>query len=149
MTDEQVIKALECCFSNKSCKECPLDTNDTDISCLRTIRKEATRLCLRQKAEIIEAQRKIASCNAKFEALQEVKEQLEKDVFNSEMNLEHITYEYELLKQEKTVVKDEAIKEFAERLKEKSRRYPYYEYGLISAVPIEDIDNLVKEMVGE
>lgn len=37
------------------------------------------------------------------EVLQEAKEQLEKDVFNSEMNLEHVTYEYELLKQEKAV----------------------------------------------
>ena len=46
-------------------------------------------------------------------------------------------------------IRDEAIKEFAERLKEKSQRYPYYEYGLIKAVPIDDIDNLAKEMVGE
>ena len=45
--------------------------------------------------------------------------------------------------------KSEAIKEFAERLKKKSQTYPYYEYGLIKAVPTEDIDNLVKEMVGD
>ena len=43
----------------------------------------------------------------------------------------------------------EAIKEFAERLKEKSQRYPYYKYGLIKAVPIDDIDNFAKEMVGD
>ena len=43
----------------------------------------------------------------------------------------------------------EAIKEFVKRLKEKSQRYPYYQYGLVRAVPIDEIDNAVKEMVGE
>lgn len=42
----------------------------------------------------------------------------------------------------------EAIKEFADRLKEKASPYPYYQYGLIDAVSVEDIANLVK-MVGE
>ncbi len=46
-------------------------------------------------------------------------------------------------------VTSEAIKEFAERLKEKASPYPYYQYGLIDAVSVEDIDNLAKEMVGE
>lgn len=43
----------------------------------------------------------------------------------------------------------EAIKEFAERLKEKAAKYPYYQYGLIDAVSVEKIDSLIKEMAGE
>ncbi len=66
----------------------------------------------KQKAEIERLQHEILSCNTKIKVLQEVKEQLEKDVFNAEMNCDSITYEYELLKQEKTAVKSEAIKEF-------------------------------------
>lgn len=61
MTDEQIIKALECCFSNKSCEGCPLDTNDADSSCLRIIRNEAVHLCLRQQAEIERLQSLCAS----------------------------------------------------------------------------------------
>lgn len=163
LTDEQIIKALECCVKSTSRNDCEkmncpackefgcyyMDISDRDDSyeaLVEGLGKTALDLIKRkdkvnklsakeivdlkikveqQKAEIIELQRKIASCNAKFEALQEVKEQLEKDVFNSEMNLEHITYEYELLKQEKAVVKVEAIKEFAEKIKEIFMRYAH------------------------
>ena len=44
-------------------------------------------------------------------------------------------------------IKAEAIKEFAERLKEKAYRPNPYPY--IEILTKEDIDNLVKEMVGE
>ena len=47
------------------------------------------------------------------------------------------------------IFKADAIKEFAEKAKKKSQWYPYYMYGLIEAVPVGDIDNLVKEMVGD
>lgn len=67
-----------------------------------------------QQAEIERLQHEILSCNTKIEVLQEVKEQLEKDVFNAQMNCDSIAYEYELLKQEKMVVQSEAIKEFVE-----------------------------------
>ena len=72
--------------------------------------------------------------------LQEVKEQLEKDVFNAQMNCDSIAYEYELLKQEKSVVQSEAIKEFAERVKQEIN-FPLAVWKVF--------DNLVKEMVGE
>lgn len=43
----------------------------------------------------------------------------------------------------------EVIKEFAERLKEKQKEYEYYLGCYMKYVSIDDIDNLVKEMVGE
>ena len=46
-------------------------------------------------------------------------------------------------------IKAEAIKEFAERLKKKAGIFQYHYKGLIKAVRVEKIDNLVNEMVGE
>lgn len=103
--------------------------------------------------ELERLQHEILSCNTKIEVLQEVKEQLEKDVFNEQMNCDSIAYEYELLKQEKSVVQSEAIKEFAERLKELVVYGTIREYEnangftyLLEDMVREDIDNLVAEM---
>ena len=118
MTDEQIIKALECS---------PL----IDIGGCRKI--DALSLINRQKAEI--------------ERLKELNDVLETDNINANMNLEHIQYEVDLLKQEKSAVIAEAIKEFAEKLKEKSRMPLGTLYGKL--VYLTDIDNLVKEMTEE
>lgn len=45
--------------------------------------------------------------------------------------------------------KKEAVKEFAERLKERSCFYDHDDSFSFRAVLVEDIDNLVKEMTGE
>lgn len=140
MTDNEIIKALELCnssFLDRSCRECQfykvshcstalineginlinrqkaeIEKKDTEIAILirknETLKDEVSEL----RAEVERLQREILSCNTKIEVIQEAKEQLEKDVFNAEMNLEHIEYEYELLKQEKSVVKSEAYREF-------------------------------------
>ena len=45
--------------------------------------------------------------------------------------------------------KAEAVKEFAERLKNKKARYNADYFYVIDYIPSKEIDNLVKEMVGE
>ena len=56
---------------------------------------------------------------------------------------------YIMLQTKNEIIKSEAIKEFAERLKEKSFK-TIRNYGLTKdVVEVCDIDNLVKEMVGE
>lgn len=67
---------------------------------------------------------------------------------------EDIKFLYENLKEEHLEIikaikhtKAETYKEFAERLKEKAK--PHYFDNCNFAVPIEDIDNLLKELVGE
>ena len=56
---------------------------------------------------------------------------------------------YTMLQTKNEIIKSEAIKEFAERLKEKSFK-TIRNYGLTKdVVEVCDIDNLVKEMVGE
>lgn len=147
LTDEQIIKALECCRDCK-CKDCPCYNKEAD-GCKELDEQDILDLINRKDAEIERLQHEILSCNTKIQVLQEVKEQLEKDVFNAQMNCDSIAYEYELLKQEKTVVQLEAIKEFAEKLKCRSHRFKTIDRIFVDCIPLDYIDNLVKEMVGE
>lgn len=55
MTDNEIIKALECCNSNDvgSCNDCPLVLNNEDLeNCEKRVRRETIDLINRQKAEI-------------------------------------------------------------------------------------------------
>lgn len=57
MTDEEIIKALECCITENGgdCNDCPLDNEYYEIGmggCCNKLCKEAANLINRQKAEI-------------------------------------------------------------------------------------------------
>ena len=133
MTDEQIIKALECC-NDGACEYCPIGGDN----CIQRSRNEAIKLINHQKAEIERLELALSAQKA----------------FNltKPETVEEVAKYYSV---NKDIIKSEAIKEFAERLKEKAssvvtscQGYEIYEtkqYN-ISAV---DLDNLVKEMVGE
>ena len=90
MTDNEIIKALECCEGDDGisyCNKCSLYEYD---NCIHYISQKAREVINRQKAEIDEL-------NHDVEVLYRVKEQL-KDMYKT--------------------AKSEAYKEFAERLKE-------------------------------
>ena len=143
MTDNDIIKALKCCSNScdngfAKCDECP--RFEEASGCTLKTMKDALDLINRQKVEI--------------KRLQEVKEQLESDVVNANMNCDHfenlaeqlgkdvdikLNYIFEL-EEKLTNAKAEAIKEFAERLKKIA-----IEKGSVPIVFV-DIDNLVKEM---
>ena len=115
LTDEQIIKALECCdIEQKDCWQCSLQ-NKWD--CHFILRKNTLDLINRQQAEIDKLERTISHLE---------------DVCNGIPD----------------VVRAEAIKEFAERLKEKEY-HPIRTPAGFKVVPTNDIDNLVKEMVGD
>ena len=103
MTDNEIIKALECCANGKSCYDvCPFDDKFGIISCTKKLSNATLDLINRQKAEI---------------------ERLEKEIkdkeraYNDELcsRKEWQTKCRELLK-EKQIIKSEAIKDFAEEL---------------------------------
>lgn len=133
MTDNEIIKALECCISDddgtreRPCKGCPLLQDD---SCSNSLRKYALDLINRQKAEIERLEKKANTPFAKItfdrDKLQEIVDEYVKNI-EIDINL----------------AKSEAIKEFAERLKEKATSAFYEEHKYVDT---EDIDNLVKEM---
>ena len=104
MTDNEIIKALECCtIPRANCPDCPARIGCND--CVDILREETLALIKSQKAEI---------------------ERLER---HTKMHDE---------------IQAEAIKEFAERLKEFQKPVCFDEAFI--AVDVEDIDNLVKEM---
>ena len=124
MTDEQIIKAYERCFTlgfdESTCYECPFYT--ATAKCTEDLRDSTLDLINRQKAEI-----------------EDLKSQMEWLTGYNGNLLDANT----ALSGEIEICKSEAIKEFAERLKK------YLCLDLreeISVVTIADIDNLAKEM---
>ena len=119
MTDNEIIKALECCsVGTFACDEqCP---------------------CFHSKSNL-----KINSCRFELicDALDFINRQQEE--------IEALVAGQKTLQKYIAKAKAEAVKEFAERLKEKSFK-TIRNYGLTKdVVEVCDIDNLVKEMVGE
>ena len=144
MTDNEIIKALECCFVNRSCKDCPLDENNEDASCTRIVKNEAAKLCLRQQAEIERLEEKSEEKSTEIKALissvdrlmkvnkQEVIEYLKKINFNA--------FPKEIL----NAIKAEALNEFERKIK----AHAYYidtpkEHRVVDE---DDIDAVLKEM---
>ena len=174
MTDNEIIKALECCTNNKgtgSYVDCPL-ANYAFEECADILRTEAYNLINRQKDKIKEFDerniiyRGTVEWQAKEINRQKVEiERLEKEAedkeraYNDEFCLrkEWQTKCREVLK-EKQIIGSEAIEKFAERLKEGIQENHYYtstedmgnrkRYAHITNIKdfSQYIDNLVKEM---
>lgn len=139
MTDKEIIKALECCRDKifKGCDNCAMDE---DNDCIEIVCANVLNLIHRQQAEIerLERANKILSKNAD-------------DAFQEGLNEAQDLY----AEQVKNEVKAEAIKEFADRLKDEINQAIYIYYNdaaggyYLAENCIDEIDNLVKEMVGE
>ena len=142
MTDNDIIKALECCkmpVGSGACKSCPLNEIRTnrridDESCTSIFLKNALDLINRQKAEIEELAYKLECllCHATSGKLSKYTYPL--DTMERYVN--------DTIQEYCEEAQAEAIKEFAERLKQVLYND---EYILIRSI----IDNLVKEMVGD
>lgn len=138
LTDEQIIRALECCCDiiGNRCSECPkYSQNKENDFCQEDLHRDAIDLINRQKADIEKLKRierfatkTIEKQNAEIERLKEEKTQLNKSLrFAIEDGLK---------------LKHEAIKEFWQRLKSQNTM----DRRIIS---VESGDNLLKEMAGD
>ena len=167
MTDKKpnnndIIKALDICskstngcsHSKYTCEDCYLNGQPM---CSSVLLQDAIDLHTRQQAEIERLQKEVNLVSMQFQDIQERQEesQAEIDKLNaenmltmSERNAFRTSF-YDVLKQLKTA-KSEAVKEFAERVKEfmhnKFKTLDEYEFEYITE---SDIGNLLKEMVGE
>ena len=123
MTDNNVIKALECCQSD-DCVKCPMTFITTNIShpCKQTVMRFALGLIKRQQAEI-------ERLNGCVKSEDEVRA------------IANATIQAGIW-----IIKSEARKEFAERLKEKAWQGMW---EIVAHVDIDDIDNLLGEMEKE
>ena len=122
MTDNEIIKFMQCVIGNDvKCSECTYQKVLPFPSCRRKCAKNALELINRQKEEI--------------EKLKQENEFFRKTITENAQRALEVTVE------EIETSKSEAIKEFAERLKEK--------FGIadcIVTVNNNDIDELVEEM---
>ena len=127
MTDNEIIKALECCVSDGGCipTGCPM-INECRID-IKSAEKYAIYLISRQKAEIERLQGCVKSEEEVREIMKSQMIPMVKEVVNEQFDVAV------------KLARAEAIKEFADRLKEKLGN---------TDLAIRFIDNLVKEMVG-
>lgn len=113
MTDEQIVKALECCIESnipEACNKCPLKRDNGNISeCLEQKEKLSLDLIKRQKEEIEESKTKI-------ERLKQIIDEQDKEIIKLQ---KRIIFWREDLNYQPEKIKSEAIWEFAERLKNK------------------------------
>lgn len=128
MTDEQIIKALECCATDDGddCSQCPYGNivyKSGSGGCVNRCRKDALDLINRQKAE---------------------NEKLRQRIAYLEKSIDYSRKEYNQLLQKLQQAKSEAIKEFAEQLIRTADGDD--EYGTVFVFNIND---LVKEMTEE
>lgn len=124
MTDEQIINGVKCCAKLISnCRQCSYRFNEDDeFDCEEELGRDTLDLINRQKAEIEELKNR----NAFLE--------------NEYKNQGELFWERVKIKQ------SEAIKEFAERLKETAYSYSDISGYRSTVVDADNIDKLVKEI---
>ena len=110
MTDEQIIKALECCATDdgNDCFQCPycnLFFEPGNGGCVNRCRKDALNLINRQKTEI---ERLREYYKMYFDRKAEIEEK--------QLEIEHMKDRCSLTEEYIEKLKSEAIKEFAEQL---------------------------------
>ena len=131
MTDNEIIKAWECCEnweSTKDCDDCPVK-----VGCSQKLAKHSLDLINRQNAEIDRLKDLITYQKQEIKRKEQKYNQAVDDMFGL----------IETTRNEIAEVKTEAIKEFAEGLKEKLQWDVEFDNKLVFE---SDIDNLVKEM---
>jgi hypothetical protein len=147
MTDNEIVKALECCASgDDGCeKGCPLQGKcispirgseqimQNALDLINRLQEENERLNFVRTKDQMRYQEKTSRQAETNCALYDLHDKAIKEVKELEVKLK--------------TAKSEAYKEFAERLKEK---YGYYDWENKCIVyPEDEIDNLLKELVGE
>ena len=119
MTDEQIIKATECCIRViPQCSECPYRDAEDDFDCEMHLRKNAIQLldvAKDQKAEIASLKRTIGENDKEIVKLQK-----------------RIIFWHQDMDYRPEEIKSEAIKEFAKFIIDKSKN------GIIRAMDIPD-----------
>ena len=130
MTDNEIIKAVMCCI-DFDCKNCPLDSYSQDITiCTRKCKEDALDLIKSYKAEIERLGEEIVVWD-------KIIDKRGNEAVRHHNNIRDL---HKLL----ATLMAEAIKEFAERLKEIATHNSFACYR----VDRMDIDNLVNEMIG-
>lgn len=148
LTDSEIVKALENEIHLAEYVDSDYCSN-TEVSLLKSTIDLINRLQEKDETrhKVFETKcEELEIAEAENERLRKAIEKTDYAYFKKSCELDNLTYDFELLKQEKSVVKAEAYKEFAERLKENTD----IDNKWLGKVVLEaHIDNLLKELVGE
>ena len=142
MTDEQIIKALECCGNQMfSC---------TDKQCKAKVMGDALDLINCQKAEIADSKDEITELKKTNTHLSNEYIALSKECDKLKAEIDKLKEELADARYLNTVAADDAIKEFAERLKERVAFEAQDHYMIVTRTKIDGwIDDIVEEMTEE
>lgn len=152
MTDNEIVKAFECCYLDKPCEECPFcKLENAELNCFNGDEKAIPRMILdlfdRQKAEIERLNKEVETfadigkmySEIKAEAVKEFAERLKKELFIKQN--EHRDHWMETLNQHRGT---EAYKDYEWSIDNWLRGY---------GEAVQDIlainQNFLKELVGE
>lgn len=146
MKNFKAVKGLECCQNYSECSKCPYNTGSADTDeCKSECMKDAAELINEKQTEIERLQQKITELESKIAKSKKFLDMSRKvSLARRDSNLRIGELNLKLSEELKTT-KSEAIKEFAEMLKRKEYNHP----NTIGWVRSVEIDNLVKEMVGD
>lgn len=158
-TDEEIMEALaNCAFSAHNpdaCKECHYNNVGAPI-CIAYCTKDALELMYRQESESNRLQKEVSLVSILFQDLQEQAEEYRLKIENLQNVISN--QQIEISAKIEKRIKAEAYKEFAEKLQAFCKKIIAQKWNE-KAAPIswsyayadfiDDIDNLLKEMVGE
>lgn len=178
MTDNEIIKALECLTGESiPCKDCPYSANYTHFNCQRQVAKDALDLINRQKAEYNNLLEQFRILDCECERLEKADENQQAEIERLKAHINEVADKVEdkmtymsgcqnLIQTVKKIIlgdetpfeslcdncglckerEEEAVKEFAERLKARIIE-DFLKYNTDTTIGY--IDNLVKEMAGD
>ena len=142
MTDEQIMKALECCENTKCdlpCAECPLQTT---MNCNHALNRYALALIRRQRKEIRNLEYTLLGVMHSVDKWLD-DDELEQDEVSRAITMREKTLSIvESLQDENAKARAKAIREFAERLYAKEDK-------AACSVSVYDISDIVKELTEE
>lgn len=144
LTDEEIIKVLECCAYNDGCERCQYSKQcDGAEHLINTLD-----LINRQKAENEMLKKKISDKKHALFEQQEYTAELQQTLETKCDDCDNIRLSRPEYWKAIKAAKAEAYKEFAERLKEKIWDVDC-RVGYVQVVDMGDIDETLKEMVGK
>ncbi len=146
LTDNEIIKALECCIKcNSDCEKCEIydfcEEHNNEMN------KATLDLINRQKAKIVAEQNYSDCLNTEIDRLKPFEDKIAE--FKSHIRVEDMLVFANSLEEWLEFcdnLKAEAYKEFADRLKICLQGDIRYDYKILFEC---DIDNLLKEIIGE
>ena len=168
MTDNDIIKALECCAdTTKGCEDCPFLPFECIVDTENSLVKSALDLINRQQAEIERFTKRqkptgasgykivngkvvfftnmLGGCRYEYENLDEVVKTLN-ELLQECYSKDEIAFALKCKTEDLKTAKSEAIKEFAERLTDRAELIKANAFDSKWAISQDDIDNLVAEM---